>query len=228
MLQGLGTDPARLARGAAGAEPPRLPEPVRDPGARLDPQRRARAGVCKLEWLQELGEGLLLLSGAQAGPVGQALLQGDESRAAESRCSSRACSRTASTSSCSAPAATTTKPHVAAAVQLAARLNLPVVATHPVQFTKEDDYEAHEARVCISEGEILGNQRRVRKFTREQYFKSAGADGGAVRRPAFGRRQHAGDRAALQPGAGTGQAAPAELPHAQRHADRRVLPLRVA
>jgi DNA polymerase-3 subunit alpha len=28
-------------------------------------------------------------------------------------------------------------------------------------------------RVCISEGEILGNQRRVRKFTREQYFKSS-------------------------------------------------------
>ena len=60
-----------------------------------------------------------------------------------------------------------------AAVQLASHLNLPVVATHPVQFTKPDDYEAHEARVCISEGEILGNQRRVRKFTREQYFKSS-------------------------------------------------------
>ena len=46
-------------------------------------------------------------------------------------------------------------------------------STHPVQFTHPDDYEAHEARVCISEGEILGNQRRVRKFTREQYFKSS-------------------------------------------------------
>ena len=43
-------------------------------------------------------------------------------------------------------------------MQLAARLNLPVVATHPVQFTREDDYEAHEARVCIAEGEILGNR----------------------------------------------------------------------
>ena len=63
--------------------------------------------------------------------------------------------------------------HVVAAVQLASHLNLTVVATHPVQFTKPDDYEAHEARVCISEGEILGNQRRVRKFTREQYFKSS-------------------------------------------------------
>jgi len=47
-----------------------------------------------------------------------------------------------------------------------------VVATHPVQFLQEDDYEAHEARVCISEGEILGNQRRVRKFTSDQYFKT--------------------------------------------------------
>ena len=48
-----------------------------------------------------------------------------------------------------------------------------MVATHPVQFTLEDDYEAHESRVCIAEGEILGNQRRVRRFTREQYFKSS-------------------------------------------------------
>nr|WP_298932084.1 DNA polymerase III subunit alpha [uncultured Ramlibacter sp.] len=63
--------------------------------------------------------------------------------------------------------------HVVAAVQLAARMKLPVVATHPVQFATEDDYEAHEARVCIAEGEILGNARRVRKFTREQYFKNS-------------------------------------------------------
>src|SRR5205085_11679979 len=65
--------------------------------------------------------------------------------------------------------------HVAAAVQLAARLKLPVVATHPVQFTTEDDYEAHEARVCISEGEILANPRRVRRFTREQWVKPQNA-----------------------------------------------------
>jgi len=63
--------------------------------------------------------------------------------------------------------------HVAAAAQLAARMHLPVVATHPVQFAKADDFEAHEARVCISDGELLSNPRRVRRFTREQYFKSA-------------------------------------------------------
>ncbi len=63
--------------------------------------------------------------------------------------------------------------------------------------------------MCIAEGEILGNPRRVRKFTREQYFKPAAADGGAVRRRALGGGQHAGDRPALQPGAGPGQAAAA-------------------
>ena len=35
------------------------------------------------EWVQELHAGLLLLSGAQAGPVGQALLQGDTQRATD-------------------------------------------------------------------------------------------------------------------------------------------------
>src|SRR5256885_5312477 len=66
--------------------------------------------------------------------------------------------------------------HVLAAVQLADRLNLPVVATHPIQFFGPDDYEAHEARVCIAEGEILANPKRVRRFTRDQHFKTAAQD----------------------------------------------------
>lgn len=130
-------------------------------------------GVCKLEWLEELNEGLLLLAGAQAGPVGQALLQGDEDKAREAALRLAGVFPHRFYIELQRAGRIDDEVHVAAAVQLAARLSLPVVATHPVQFTKEDDYEAHEARVCISEGEILGNQRRVRKFTREQYFKSA-------------------------------------------------------
>ncbi len=59
-----------------------------------------------------------------------------------------------------------------AAVPLAARLWLPVVATHPVQFLEPDDYDAHEARVCVAEGETLANPKRVKRFSREQYFKT--------------------------------------------------------
>ena len=57
-------------------------------------------------------------------------------------------------------------------VALAAALQLPVVATHAVQFLDPDDYRAHEARVCIAEGEILANPRRPRRFTEEQYFRT--------------------------------------------------------
>ena len=51
-------------------------------------------------------------------------------------------------------------------------LKLPVVATHPIQFQTPDDFEAHEARTCIAEGETLGNPKRIKRFTREQHFKT--------------------------------------------------------
>jgi DNA polymerase-3 subunit alpha len=41
-----------------------------------------------------------------------------------------------------------------------------------VQFLEPDDFESHEARVCIADGETLSNPRRVKRFTREQFFKS--------------------------------------------------------
>jgi len=129
--------------------------------------------LVKLSWLQELSEGLIALSGAQAGPLGNALVQGDATRASEIALQLAGIFPHRFYLELQRAGRSDDETHVMAAVQLAARLNLPVVATHPVQFTREDDYEAHEARVCIAEGEILGNQRRVRRFTREQYFKSA-------------------------------------------------------
>ena len=130
-------------------------------------------GVIKLAWLQELTQGLIALSGAQSGPVGQVLVQGDLSRASELALQIAGIFPHRFYIELQRAGRTDDEAHVVAAVQLASHLNLPVVATHPVQFTKPDDYEAHEARVCISEGEILGNQRRIRKFTRDQYFKSS-------------------------------------------------------
>lgn len=56
--------------------------------------------------------------------------------------------------------------------QIASQLKLPLVATHPVQFMKHEDFRAHEARVCIADGDQLGNARRVRRFTDQQYFKT--------------------------------------------------------
>jgi DNA polymerase-3 subunit alpha len=129
--------------------------------------------VVKLDWLKELSEGLILLSGAKAGPVGQAILQGDTDKAADVALQLASIFPHRFYLELQRAGRPEDEPQVAGAVALAARLHLPVVATHPVQFHTAEDYEAHEARVCISEGEILANQRRVRRFTREQYFKSA-------------------------------------------------------
>jgi DNA polymerase-3 subunit alpha len=59
-----------------------------------------------------------------------------------------------------------------ATLNLAGELDLPVVATHPIQFIDRGDFRAHEARVCIAEGHTLADPRRPRRFTEEQYFKS--------------------------------------------------------
>jgi len=124
-------------------------------------------------WLEELSGGLIALSGAQAGAVGQALVQGDTARAHAIALQLAACFPHRFYIELQRAGRPDDERHVVAAAQLAARMGLPVVATHPVQFTAPDDYEAHEARVCIADGEVLGNTRRVRRFTREQYFKSS-------------------------------------------------------
>ncbi|MDE2131064.1 MAG: DNA polymerase III subunit alpha, partial [Betaproteobacteria bacterium] len=138
----------------------------------LEGQRNGQAEI-RWQWLEDgAGEGLIALCGARQGAVGQALLAGDMARARHlarrhaevfpgrfylelQRSGQPECAH-----------------HVLAAVRLAAELGLPVVATHPVQFLAADDFEAHEARVCIAEGETLGNPRRVKRFTAEQYFKT--------------------------------------------------------
>ena len=61
---------------------------------------------------------------------------------------------------------------VNATADLAAELDVPLVATHPIQFMARDDFKAHEARVCIAEGYQLSDTRRIKIYTEEQYFKT--------------------------------------------------------
>ncbi len=134
-------------------------------------QHRGRAEL-RREWFDEGTDGLIALSGARDGEVGSALLQGNASGAAKA---ARAWSdlfadryylevQRAGRSDDDAL--------VAATVRLAGELALPVVATHPVQFLRREDFRAHDARVCIAEGFVLADTRRPRRFTSDQYFKS--------------------------------------------------------
>ncbi|MCS6996633.1 MAG: DNA polymerase III subunit alpha [Casimicrobiaceae bacterium] len=57
-------------------------------------------------------------------------------------------------------------------LEIAHAADLPVVATHPIQFARAEDWKAHEARVCIAEGYTLSDPRRPRRFTPEQCFRT--------------------------------------------------------
>jgi len=138
----------------------------------LKNQHRSRAEIA-MGWLGEAGtEGLIALSGFAAGDVGHALAGGNTAAA----------EKLAATWSKLFPGRYYLEVQraglpqgeqlVGATLALAVKLRLPVVATHPVQFTSPEDFKAHEARVCISQGYVLGDQRRPRLFTPEQYFKS--------------------------------------------------------
>jgi DNA polymerase-3 subunit alpha len=132
---------------------------------------KAQAWV-RWESLAQAHEGLIALSGAEMGAVGQALLAGDAARAAAlaQRLASLFPQRFyLEIQRAGLPGQ---EALVRATVPLAAQLQLPVVATHPMQFLGPDDFEAHEARVCIAEGETLANPRRIKRFTPQQHFKT--------------------------------------------------------
>ncbi|GAA0888097.1 DNA polymerase III subunit alpha [Rhodanobacter soli] len=58
------------------------------------------------------------------------------------------------------------------ALALAAELGLPVVASNDVRFLKQDDFGAHEARVCINQGRVLADPKRPREYSDQQYLKT--------------------------------------------------------
>src|SRR2546421_503957 len=62
--------------------------------------------------------------------------------------------------------------YIAAAVALAARRGVPVVATNDVRFLRSDDFESHEARVCIHDGALLTDSGRVRRYSHQQYLRA--------------------------------------------------------
>lgn len=49
---------------------------------------------------------------------------------------------------------------------------LPLIATQKVRFLKADDFEAHEARVCINQGRVLADSKRPKLATAKQYLTS--------------------------------------------------------
>lgn len=150
----------------------------------LTNQHKGRAEL-RTEWLEALAtsvstlhpdepqdNALIVLSGAHFGDVGQAIENGDLAKAeanAERWAKIFPGHFYIEIQRAGQP---NQEQQVRHSVALAGRLGLPVVATHPVQFLDKSEFIAHEARVCIAEGEMLANAKRVRRFNENMCFKS--------------------------------------------------------
>ncbi len=139
--------------------------------AYLENQHRGRAEI-KREWLAEKNDGLILLSGGMSGEVGQALLQGNMALAQTLAQQWQALFPDRFYIELQRAGHAQQESYITQACELASTLQLPVVATHPIQFLDTDDFKAHEARVCIAEGYVLADKRRPQHFTPQQYFKT--------------------------------------------------------
>ncbi len=134
--------------------------------------RRDRAEI-RREWFVEIGsEGLIALSGAHLGDVGQALINGNFDLAGERARAWEAIFPGAFYLEVQRYGQPQQEAIVQQTADLAGETGLPLVATHPIQFLSRDDFRAHEARVCIAEGYVLGDSRRPRIYTEAQYFKT--------------------------------------------------------
>lgn len=136
----------------------------------LDGQGRGQP-LLQRSWLEEANEGLILLSGRQ-GAIGQALI--DQNYALARKMLSRwhkvfkdrfyleitRCGRPRENE------------QIEALCLLGRAKGVPLVATNDVRFLYRDEFEAHEARVCINQGRVLDDPRRPRDYTAEQYLKS--------------------------------------------------------
>jgi len=140
--------------------------------AYLDNKYRGRAEL-RREWFENgAANELLCLSGAFFGDVGQAITNGNIELAERLAADWARLFPDAFYIEVQRAGQPGTENYIRHALQIAAKLSLPVVATHPVQFLKREDFQAHEARVCIAQGYVLADKRRPRDFTEEQYLKS--------------------------------------------------------
>ena len=127
----------------------------------------------KLEWLEGHSHGLIALSGGRHGEIGMALISGRKSDAENSLARLMRLFPQRFYIELQRTGRQDEEDYLHSVIDLSAKFDCPVVATNDVRFLTRDEFEAHEARVCIHEGRTLDDPRRERRFSEDQYLRSA-------------------------------------------------------
>ena len=121
--------------------------------------------------LSELSAGLICLTGGPGGPINTALVNGQRAAAAEMLARLHGLFGDRLYIELQRHGTTAEKAAEQGLIDLAYEHSIPLVATNQCYFAKPDDYGAHDALICIAEGEVLAEPNR-RRLTPEHYFKS--------------------------------------------------------
>ncbi len=128
--------------------------------------------MLKSEWLEGNVNGLIALSGGVAGDFGQLLVAGRTDLAKQRLKKWSALFPDRYYIELQRTSRESEEFYIQAAIGLASSLNVPVVATNDVRFLSSEDFEAHEARVCIHSGRVLGDPRRPKLYSEQQYLRT--------------------------------------------------------
>lgn len=124
-------------------------------------------------WIEAHADGLIALSGGRSGLIGKALLADDEATAYQLAQGLMTLFPNRLYLEIQRTGRDGERTYNEQIVRMADKLNLPLVATNDVRFLDADDFDAHEARVCIHDGFTLADPRRNATYSAQQYLRSA-------------------------------------------------------
>ena len=137
----------------------------------LEGQQQGKV-LAERNWLVGASDGLIALSGGRQGDIGRLLLAGKEDAALARARHWMSMFPERFYLELQRTGREDEELYLQACVELARQVQCPVVATNDVRFLKADDFEAHEARVCIQEGRTLADSRRERHYSEQQYLRT--------------------------------------------------------
>ena len=130
--------------------------------------------LARREWLTaESCKGLIALSGGLCGDVGQALAHDHEEEARALLDGWLAVFGDRYYLELIRTSRAGEEDIVQGSLRLANDAGVPVVASNDVRFVSAEDFNAHEARVCIHEGRGLADPDRPRNYSQDQYLRSS-------------------------------------------------------